>query len=529
MRNLIVYIFSALILLSGCSDPSVNRQLETAEAVMEQHPDSALTILQAIDGSRLRGEQRARHALLLSQAYDKNYIDLTSDSLISIATDYYADSDDDYHKMLAYHYRGTVYKNADSYGAALIDGLRAHDIATELNDTLNLARTESLIARMFIMGHEETEAYKWDLLCLQHDKMCQNLTWLSNTYLNIGNELLGMRRDDEAMLYADSAIAISDAPYIIGCAQEIKYLSYFMANDTHKSDSLYNILQQIDYEMSDNVVQSRKHLENRNPEDLIKFQESIIEEQNNYILAMTVSNMSEARQQFEREKADKLKMAVKEKRKGLAFLAIFSGLIIATLIVILRFKHLHDRARYLKKENQAQALIKDYERLQSTYEITRLKVGELNQDVKALTQQSSEAQLAYEQIKQEISLAFLQQFSWIEKFGELYIQACLHHKRNNAVIKQFEDSIIFKPHLLINEIEQQLKKNNTILLEQINGFKLNQTDKEMLYFFIIGISTRVICLVTDKTPASIYNIKSRIKKRLLQLDSPLAKQILSIL
>lgn len=54
----------AMILLCSCSHPSVNRQLEAAEAIMEQHPDSALTILEAIDGSRLRGEPRARYAML---------------------------------------------------------------------------------------------------------------------------------------------------------------------------------------------------------------------------------------------------------------------------------------------------------------------------------------------------------------------------------------------------------------------------------------------------------------------------------
>lgn len=123
MRNHILIILSLLLLTLGCANSRVNSRLDAAESLMEQHPDSALTILQAIDGSTLRGESRARHALLLSQALDKNYIDVTSDSLISIATDYYANSNDDYHKMLAYHYRSRIFYNADHYNTALIDAL----------------------------------------------------------------------------------------------------------------------------------------------------------------------------------------------------------------------------------------------------------------------------------------------------------------------------------------------------------------------------------------------------------------------
>ena len=42
-------------------------------AVMEAHPDSALALLDTLDRRRLRTrEAKARHALLYSQALDKN-------------------------------------------------------------------------------------------------------------------------------------------------------------------------------------------------------------------------------------------------------------------------------------------------------------------------------------------------------------------------------------------------------------------------------------------------------------------------
>ena len=86
-----VWVFLLLLAITGCQEHSpIADRLQQAETVMNEHPDSALNILKDISGSDLRiKEHRARHALLYSQALDKNYIDLTNDSLINIAVDYY--------------------------------------------------------------------------------------------------------------------------------------------------------------------------------------------------------------------------------------------------------------------------------------------------------------------------------------------------------------------------------------------------------------------------------------------------------
>jgi len=62
-----------LMIISAVACRDVNENaLVTAENLMMEHPDSALSVLESIDGSCLTGELQARHALLLSQAYDKN-------------------------------------------------------------------------------------------------------------------------------------------------------------------------------------------------------------------------------------------------------------------------------------------------------------------------------------------------------------------------------------------------------------------------------------------------------------------------
>ena len=100
----IVATLAAGIALSACTDAcnrSADEVFASAEALMEDRPDSALALREAIDPHRLRGARRhALYALLLTQARDKNYIDETSDSLISIAVSYFDNSRDTYSRML---------------------------------------------------------------------------------------------------------------------------------------------------------------------------------------------------------------------------------------------------------------------------------------------------------------------------------------------------------------------------------------------------------------------------------------------
>ena len=131
-----VWVFLLLLAITSCQEHSpIADRLQQAETVMNEHPDSALNILKDISGSDLRTkEHRARHALLYSQALDKNYIDLTNDSLINIAVDYYKDKDDVKSKFHAYYYLGRIYTNANKLTQATLAYMEAEQLVDELGD-----------------------------------------------------------------------------------------------------------------------------------------------------------------------------------------------------------------------------------------------------------------------------------------------------------------------------------------------------------------------------------------------------------
>ena len=138
IQSHILYIGIILLLLgiTGCRKHyPVAEKLLQAETVMNEHPDSALNLLKGIAQPELQTrEHHARYALLYSQALDKNYIDLTSDSLINIAVDYYKDRDDVRAKFFSYYYLGRIYTNANNLTQATLAYMEAEQLVDELGD-----------------------------------------------------------------------------------------------------------------------------------------------------------------------------------------------------------------------------------------------------------------------------------------------------------------------------------------------------------------------------------------------------------
>ena len=130
------YLLLTLLLLAGCNDPKhVTDALTRAEALMDEHPDSAWTVLNTISPDEMgQNHTRAHYALLYTQVQDKTYRDETNDSLISVAVDYYRDTDDVRRKFLSYYYKGRVYTNAKDYLNATSCYMEAEQLADAVGD-----------------------------------------------------------------------------------------------------------------------------------------------------------------------------------------------------------------------------------------------------------------------------------------------------------------------------------------------------------------------------------------------------------
>lgn len=138
-------IFPLLLLISlfGCTQRDITRTFDEVETFIMERPDSALAILDTMDRSRLQTDRtRARHALLHAMALDKNFIDVSEDSIAQVAVDYYSKRGPRKYYARSLYYLGLAYYYQKDYNKAIVEFTKAENVAQEC-DSLYLGMVKS--------------------------------------------------------------------------------------------------------------------------------------------------------------------------------------------------------------------------------------------------------------------------------------------------------------------------------------------------------------------------------------------------
>lgn len=134
LAALIGSLFGAMA--PACSeDGIIPPELTRAEAMMDLHPDSALTILERMDTTDFPSPRAgALYALLLAQAHDKCYLPIGGDSLISEAAAYFRRVGDKAAQTRACYYLGRALYDSGEERKALYAYFKSADLAAERGD-----------------------------------------------------------------------------------------------------------------------------------------------------------------------------------------------------------------------------------------------------------------------------------------------------------------------------------------------------------------------------------------------------------
>lgn len=127
--------------LTGCRHRTgVWNSMNEAERLIRIHPDSSLSILSAIDRHTLGDdEEKARYALLMSMALDKNYIDTTTFEILQPAIDYYLKKGTPDEKLRTLYYQGRIYQNGKNDDMAMQSFIQGREYIETATDTLTAA------------------------------------------------------------------------------------------------------------------------------------------------------------------------------------------------------------------------------------------------------------------------------------------------------------------------------------------------------------------------------------------------------
>ena len=134
--------------------------LARAEALCEEKPALTRATLDSIPPRWWwHPERRARHSLFYSKALDRELVDITSDSLILPAVEYYSLRGPDHYAMLSYYYAGRVEQNSGRTARAYA----YFTFADRLADSLGDYHTGGLIARGLAEIHNYTNDFASEL------------------------------------------------------------------------------------------------------------------------------------------------------------------------------------------------------------------------------------------------------------------------------------------------------------------------------------------------------------------------------
>lgn len=153
MKRIILHILLLGIIIgwTGCNRPiHYPLTMQQAKSLMDTRPDSALHLLQSIADSipTLPEEAQMYYHLLTIQAKDKQYITHTDDSLINRIVSFYEDYSDKGRLMMAYYYKGSVYRDMNDAPRALKAFQQAVDLNVPNLDLL--AKTYNQMGTLFM-------------------------------------------------------------------------------------------------------------------------------------------------------------------------------------------------------------------------------------------------------------------------------------------------------------------------------------------------------------------------------------------
>lgn len=191
----------SLLLFPSCRRQSgdIDSFLHNAESLMNEHPEDALSIIRHIDRRKIYSSaSEARYALLYSQALDKNYVDVTSDSLTAVAVNYYDRHGTKHERALAHYYQGRVFSNAGNFDAAIRSYSLAEDAASGTDDYYLLGLINNAVGNLHFEQYDLDEALQRDQQAASFFHRAQSPYNEALAYIGVGT-VYSLKGDNEQM------------------------------------------------------------------------------------------------------------------------------------------------------------------------------------------------------------------------------------------------------------------------------------------------------------------------------------------
>ncbi|MBO5084200.1 MAG: hypothetical protein J6C18_04990 [Bacteroidaceae bacterium] len=561
-RNTLPLILVLMIaLLTGCTNRAAMEELAYLETRMEANADSVRTALAAMNGNRLRGEARALHALLYSQALDKCYIDVTNDSLISIATKYYRKGDEPLRALQALYYHGRVMENAKEYHQAIALYTEAERYADEvevpyikglLYGHLGALYSQDINYKNALDYNKKAYEYyeKAGLMRLQHIKL-----------RDIGLIYLLMERVNDAEIclkkVLDWAYKNQDRKLCKTSTENLLYL-YYVTEDTASTRKLYegkeyelckDVLEDdlylVDYfAMKQDADRAKMHLEQTwlrantisdtikayqvashmhkrlgNYKEALDYHIELLRIQNEELRHTLEQPLLAAQRDFLQNQNELTEVKLQKSRQAIFFICVVAILAIAIIIIV-------SRTRARKKREELDGYVNLTEDLQRS----------LYSKEEAISRMGEQLQLQDEQARtMNTRLADLMRgrYELLNELTNTYYETSGSKADREAIYQKVKKAIdrMAGNRKEMQELESIVNEYCDNAMAHIHAElpELPYDDTVLLCYIYAGFSAKAIHLFTKNSISNIYSRKSRLREHIKQSDAPHRQQLLDMM
>lgn len=216
--------------------------LQRAESCMEMYPDSAWHLLSGIsDPDDLSDKKRADYVLLLTQARDKNYMDMSVDSSITFAVDYFKKNGNKRKYGKALYYYGRVLQGKRETSRAMKTFLDARHI---LEKTEEYKIMGLLLTDISILNREQSlydEAINTCRLAIVYYYRAKDTLGVAYTYQTMGSSFFLKQEMDSVYQCATKSLQLlSDNPVLLRIgASKMLGMMYSFQKEYLKAEEIF--------------------------------------------------------------------------------------------------------------------------------------------------------------------------------------------------------------------------------------------------------------------------------------------------
>lgn len=568
--SLIMSMLAAFALaLSGCTESETARSLDRAEAVMEEHPDSALAILGAIPSADVNSSaDRALHALLLTQAQIKNGHIVDNDSLINIAVRHYSDRDDSPRLMKSLFYKAQVEYNRGDMAAAIVPAIRARELATEFNDSYWRAKAAELMADIYSVTHYKSEAVKYTEEAAEHYKkagkarnhlfaLCdlavvrsndgvddnKNIALLDSVRRIAINEpadttlivyadrtLFGMYvdsgRNDEAHRILEEMLSLKS--HYFPDSEQYSYMSRLATNDGNDEEALQIIKTANDEATNTSqkvhvyVFYRDYHKSKGMSREAEAYTDSILTLQNMEVAAVLKQSVVSAQRDFFTARAEK----EADKARLSAMTASALGILLAAVCIGFL---LYYREKMRRKKAEIETMMLEAQSLSAQLdekdESLQSAINELNKtrnDLKELSITVSDKDSLLKTQTLLTNSILEKRFQTLNALSKDYLTLTNQSSPRTGIVSDFkkELDIMANPESQA-ELERIVNNKHQGIITRLRNQLPKIKDQDIFFLTLIaaGVSRNAICLITKNKQANYYNKCSRLRRKIENSDS----------